>query len=238
MSQYFGGVAICQWCDKCLDILVQKSHPNHTQPLPPSLQHRTYGRNHWHLATPFVWPFTADLPYEGCSSESRGPDNFVHIKLFFTFYSENMPVPGQRNYQPSISVYVKLSYKYLYRQDNIEVHCTSENSSHRQCQYLFLHTQSECFCRKQLYGVNCMSSSRVIHRIPALPTNHHVFPRSLSNSQQQCPTFCLPSSPILFSHTLKVAFDFLSFEIMTAPKWMFVLVTFLVTVLKYVTEAA
>lgn len=198
MSQYFGGVAICQWCDKCLDIFVQKSCPNHTQPLPPSLQHHIYRRNHWHLATPFIWPFTADLPYKGCCSESRGPDSLVHIKLFFfMFYSENMPVPGQRNYQPSISVYVKLSYKYLYRQDNIEVLSTSENSSYRQ--YLFLHTQSECFCRKQLYDVNCTSFSRAIHRIPELPTDHCVFPRSLSNSHQQCPKFCLPSSLMLFS---------------------------------------
>lgn len=179
MSQYFGGVAICQWCDECLDILVQKSHPNHTQPLPPSLQHCTYGRNHWQLATPFVWPFTADLPYEGCCSESRGPDSLVHIKLFFfTFYSENMPVPGQRNYQPSISVYVKLSYKYLYRQDNSEVPA-HQRSLVIASVSIYFSTLNLTFCRKQIYDVNCMSFSRVIHRIPAPPTNHHVFPRSL-----------------------------------------------------------
>lgn len=238
MSQYFGGVAICQWFDECLDILVQKSCPNHTQPLPPSLQHLTYGRNHWQLATPFVWPFTADLPYEGCCSESRGPDSLVHIKLFFfTFYSENMPVPDQRNYQPSISVYVKLSYKYLYRQDNSEV------PAHQRS--LVIASVSIYFSTLNLnVSVENNSMTSIVYLSPELSIASQHRPQiimsspGLSNSHQQCRKFCLPSSPILFSRTLKVAFDFLSFEIMTAPKWMFVLVTFLVTMLKFVTEAA
>lgn len=111
------------------------------------------------LRVPWAWQFSA------------------YQTLLLYILLRDMPVPGQRNYLPSISVYVKLSYKYLYRQDNIEV------PAHQRA--LVIASVSIYFSTLNLnVSVENSSMMSIVCLPPELsiasqPTNHYVFPRSL-----------------------------------------------------------